>query len=256
MMITVRVLLISIFLSQVVGEDTCPISSTPADAKGPFYIANVPAETDRLAPEEQLSDPANVLYVEGTVYGSDCIPLKNARVEAWYAGEPDEEGNSYSVDASGNYRGNVLADDCGFYNFTQSFPILYTARPILHVHFRVSPEEDMNQELLVTQMYFEGMIPDSWSGDRNLQVVPIETAADGARSVVFNLHVNTAGTAEIQTCEVLAQTGGSTPPAGDNENGTEDDAPTSTGALTLSRGNILVALSTFFLLLKANEDFF
>ena len=36
------------------------------------------------------------------------------------------------------YRGQVVTDECGRYNFSQAFPALYPTRPILHDHFRTT----------------------------------------------------------------------------------------------------------------------
>jgi protocatechuate 3,4-dioxygenase beta subunit len=193
------------------AAETCPTRLTAADAEGPFYLANVPP-TGLLAPASQLNQPGKVLHVAGTVYGDDCIPLSKARVEAWYAGDPDNQGNFYSLGGANNdYRGSVVTDDCGAYNFTQTFPAVYPSRPILHVHFRVSTLTD-NQELLVTQMYFEGMVP-TWiesSPSRALQIVSVDTAQDGVRSTVFDMYVNSPGTADPETCGIITATSANT----------------------------------------------
>jgi protocatechuate 3,4-dioxygenase beta subunit len=186
------------------ASETCPAKLTAADAKGPFYLANIPP-TGLLAPVSLLNQPEKVLLVAGTIYGDDCLPLSKVRVEAWYAGDPDDQGNFYSLGGANNdYRGSVVTDNCGAYKFTQTFPALYPSRPILHVHFRVSTVTD-DQELLVTQMYFEGMVPTSFesSPSRALQIVSVDTAQDGVRSTVFNMYVNSPGTADSEICGII-----------------------------------------------------
>ena len=189
------------------AAETCPARLTAADVEGPFYLANIPP-TGLLAPASQLKQPEKVLLVSGTVFGDDCIPLSQARVEAWYAGDPDDQGNFYSLGGANNdYRGSVMTDDCGAYNFTQTFPALYPQRPILHVHFRVSTVTD-GQELLVTQMYFAGMVPTSIESlpSRALQIVSVDTAQDGVRSTVFDMYVDSPGTADPEICGIVGAT--------------------------------------------------
>lgn len=125
-----------------------------------------------------------------------------------------------------------MTDDCGAYNFKQTFPVVYPSRPILHVHFRVSAVTDV-QELLVTQMYFEGMVP-AWlesSPSRALQIVSVGMAQDGVRSTV----VNSPGTADPEICGIVnvASANSSFPsvaPAQEegSTNPTSTTAPTST----------------------------
>lgn len=180
----------------VVAAQTCPSDVTSSDALGPFYLAGAPL-TDRLAPEEQLSDPNLRLVVQGTVYGQDCVPMANVLVEPWYAGLPDENGDSYSSSGSSlNYRAQVVADECGRFNFTATFPESYSARPIRHIHYRVSHSEGT---LLVTQQYFEGSILDGFNPDES-QITPLVTDEDGARITTFDIYVSGAGTADAVAC--------------------------------------------------------
>ena len=162
---------------------------TPRDAKGPFYLP-LPNRTSLLAPPSQLENPEQVFHISGTLYGNDCMPLTNTLVEAWYAGEPDSLGNFYSVAGSDlDYRGAVVSDDCGMYEMTQTFPAVYPARPILHVHFRIATLKE-DQELLVTQMYFEDQVPASFVTSRKLQIVNVNQDMSGERSSVFDITVN------------------------------------------------------------------
>jgi protocatechuate 3,4-dioxygenase beta subunit len=166
---------------------------TPEDMLGPFYEPNS-ISSDRIGPEELLSDPAQRLHVAGTVFrrrNDSCVSgVPNVVVELWYAGPPDANGNYYRTD---EYRGQVVTDSDGRYNFTQTFPALYPTRPMLHNHFRLSTLE--GEELLVTQMYFLGNTTGFVSEvdeARTLQVVDLQRTAEGARSVEFNVYVEYA----------------------------------------------------------------
>jgi protocatechuate 3,4-dioxygenase beta subunit len=190
-------------------EEECtlqqPLQQTPSDQLGPFYLSNSPL-SPLMAPEDLLNDPARRLEVRGRVLSSslvapaaDCnnnntnkVGLAGVSVEMWYAGEPDADGNYYQDD---EYRGQVVTDECGYYELVQTFPALYPTRPILHDHFRLSKN---GQELLVTQMYFIGTDADqgyfvSSSADnaaREMQAVNILQNSNGTRSVEFDMYVD------------------------------------------------------------------
>lgn len=178
-----RVVFILQFLKSAFCQ-TCPSDQTPTDALGPFYVASAPISTV-IGPEDLLQDPSNRLEVTGNVLSvHDCTKgLSGVTIEIWYAGE---EG--YRDD---EYRGMFVTEECGKYNYTQTFPFLYTGRP-LHVHIRASRG---NEELLVTQMYFVGQEV-GYRPSRSLQAVEITEASDGSRSVVFDIFVDAEGDSE------------------------------------------------------------
>lgn len=182
------------------ASQTCQSDTTPSDARGPFYLGGAP-ETNRLAPEEQLSNASNLLVMTGVVYGRDCIPMANVLVEPWYAGLADENGNTYSVAGSSlQYRAQIRTDECGKYEFTSTFPESYPGRPIRHIHYRVSDE----RELLVTQLYFEGFISTGFNPDES-QISPLELdTTDGSRRGKFNIYVGFDGTANATVCDAKA----------------------------------------------------
>jgi len=185
------------------AQQTCPSEVTPADSEGPFYVGGAP-DTNRLAPEEQLNDPTNVLIVKGTVYGNDCVPMVNTMIEPWYAGVPDENGDPYSVAGSSLlYRARIYSDECGHYEYTSTFPVVYPGRPIQHIHYRVSDQE---RELLVTQLYFEGYIPAAYAPDAS-QIGIIETDDNGTRRTTFDMYVAGAGTANATSCGAVVGDG-------------------------------------------------
>mmetsp|Transcript_32389 Transcript_32389/g.48088 ORF Transcript_32389/g.48088 Transcript_32389/m.48088 type:complete len:284 (+) Transcript_32389:121-972(+) len=186
-----------------VVSQTCSAGTvTPADQEGPFFIAGSPV-SDRIAPENELAVTSDVLYVEGTVYGNDCVPMDTVLLEPWYAGaglgDYSEEGGDLE------YRGQIFTDSCGRYSYTQTFPISYPGRPIRHVHFIVSTQ-DGSSRLLTTQMYFKDDPTNSFI-KTDLQMRELVTNGDGSRSILFDMYLNTPGTGDVSACAA-----GSAPP--------------------------------------------
>lgn len=179
------------------NQEDAPILLTTTDALGPFYVAGSPMNST-IAPPQFLLDRSDLFVVRGKVLGNDCIPVANAQVEAWYAGEQDANGDFYS---DTNYRGQVVADDCGSFEFQQTFPALYPLRPIPHIHYRISSAAG-SIELLVTQLYFEGVIPAQFNPD-STKISRIVNEADGSRSAEFNIYVSIPGTANVEACKLL-----------------------------------------------------
>ena len=168
----------------------CSSAETPNDQLGPFYVAG--SETSsRIAPEDLLADPNQRFLVYGTVLKTGtCVGVPDIVVEAWYAGPPNAENDYYQPN---EYRGQVVTNALGEYNFTQVFPALYPTRPILHNHFRLSTTA--GEELLVTQMYFygtgNGYVTDR--STRTLQAVDTTLDMSGARQAEFNMYIDVSG---------------------------------------------------------------
>jgi protocatechuate 3,4-dioxygenase beta subunit len=171
-------------------NSTLTAKFTPTDALGPFYLPNSP-KTPIIAPRPQLIDPGNVFVVTGQVIGNNCVPLANAQIEAWYAGET-------VFYHAAQFRGQVFADDCGRFLFTQTFPAVYSDRPVPHIHYRVSTPDSATL-LLVTQLYFQGLIPTGFAPD-STQIAQVEFQPDGSRTAHFNVYVNAPGTANVSIC--------------------------------------------------------
>lgn len=187
-----------LLLSTAAAAQSCPATVTDSDMLGPFYVT--PPNTDRLAPEEQLSDPNRRLVVSGTVYGQDCVPMADVHVEPWYAGLPDGNGDKYSKAGSAlDYRGSVVTDGCGNYEYTATFPEIYPQRPIRHIHYRLSDSVD-GRELLVTQQYFEGHIPDRFGNLDGTKITSLTRDDDGTRRTTFDIHLDEIGTADPTAC--------------------------------------------------------
>ena len=178
------------------NQNDAPILLTTTDALGPFYVAGSPMNST-IAPPQFLLDISDLFVVHGKVLGNDCAPLADAQVEAWYAGEQDANGDFYS---DSNYRGQVVADRCGKFEFQQTFPALYPGRPIPHIHYRISSAN--GTELLVTQLYFEGVIPARFNPD-STKISTIVNEPDGSRSAEFNIYVSVPGTADVEICKLL-----------------------------------------------------
>jgi len=214
-------LFFSLYLAGTTQGQSCPAEGTPTDMLGPFYVANS-RMSGMIGPDELLRIPEQRLIVSGRVLSSmDCsLGVAGVSVEVWYAGQPDSDGNFYQDD---EYRGQVVTDDCGYYNFTQTFPALYPTRPILHSHFRLSKDD---QELLVTQMYFIG----EGSGyvdreSRQLQAVEVNRILDGSRSVEFDIFVDMEGDSSVcgddvtsvQNTDSVTPTSGTATTVGDEQ---------------------------------------
>lgn len=190
------------FLVAIKGEDACQtdaIQFTTTDALGPFYVGES-ERTTVIAPRQLLINPADVFTVNGKVIGNDCVPLAGARVEAWYAGLGI--GSMDGVYLDDGFRGQVLTDACGNFQFTQTFPGVYPQRPIPHIHYRISSADDT--ELLVTQLYFEGAIVAGFSPD-DTKISTVTNEADGSRSAQFNVYVSIPGTADMSACRVSGE---------------------------------------------------
>jgi protocatechuate 3,4-dioxygenase beta subunit len=208
---TLRVVFTIVFLSPsstnwmiaigVVNGQTCS-SNTRTDLLGPFYFGNI-NRTTLLAPINEINDPLKRLEIVGRVFSTkNCVdgkkyyPISNVLIEAWYAGTPDETGEMYQPD---QYRGKMITNKCGYYSFIQSFPELYTTRPIYHTHFRLANSTN-NKEYLITQMYFRGTGNGYYTvgSGRDLQAVTVRTRADGSRRARFNIFLNIPGNKKCQ----------------------------------------------------------
>ncbi|CAB9510810.1 PKD [Seminavis robusta] len=189
--------------NNVTEAATC-ILDTPSTAASEnpelFYVPNAPLR-NRLTSEEVLSDPENVLVIEGKVLGNDCTPVPNVIIEVWYAGPQDGQGNFYSpVGSDLDHRGILVADDCGSFTITQTYPVQYLGSPL--VHFRVSLPGDEDEPLLITEMYFEESLVAAQQPDYS-QIVEVLNQDDGSRLTQFNMHVDIPGSGRLADCDVV-----------------------------------------------------
>ncbi len=114
---------------------------TAEQTEGPFYKPRSPRRADLREPGT-LGRP---LTLTGQVLTRFCRPVTGAVVDLWHA---DEKGN---YDNSGSrYRGHVLTDEQGRYQFRTIVPALYPGRT-RHYHVKVIKD---GRPHLTTQLYF------------------------------------------------------------------------------------------------------
>jgi len=134
------------------GNSKCNV--TMADQEGPFFEAGAP-NTNMLVPESERTSK-DFLLLTGRVLDKNCNPIRNAKVQCWYAG-----GNPVHYTfppAHLWYRGYVLTDKGGRYSFDATFPGVYDIRPIIHYHMKAITKI----KTLTTQIYFKGHIPPAY----------------------------------------------------------------------------------------------
>lgn len=128
---------------------------TPADAEGPFYPIELPADSDndllRVMGRDEPS-PGQTAYVSGRVMDIHGVPIDGARVEIWQCdaggvyhhprdgGDPDRRFQGF---------GAIATDRDGRYHFRTLRPVPYAGRTP-HIHYRVSAP---GFERLTTQLY-------------------------------------------------------------------------------------------------------
>lgn len=155
---------------------------TPKQTAGPFYPGdeNFRQEND-LTRVNGRKATGQVIYIEGIVRDSNCLPLKGARVEIWQACHSGkynhrEDPNPAKLDPNFKYWGETNTDENGAYIFKTILPGSYPAsdtwtRPP-HIHYRVNK---LGYEEMVTQLYFAGQKLNE--KDAILRQVPVEKRA-------------------------------------------------------------------------------
>lgn len=106
------------------------IGGTPRTIEGPLYVAGAPVSQGfaRLDDGKEEKD-AEVLFMQGTVYGADGKPVPNATVEVWHA---NLMGNYSFFDQSQspfNLRRTIVTDANGRYQFRSIVPMGYGCPP-------------------------------------------------------------------------------------------------------------------------------
>jgi protocatechuate 3,4-dioxygenase beta subunit len=114
---------------------------TAAQTEGPFYKPNSPQRADLREP----GFGGRPVVLTGVVLTRRCKPISRALVDLWHA---DDKGN-YD-DQGFRYRGHVLTDAEGRYEFHTIMPALYPGRT-RHYHVKVLVP---SRALLTTQLYF------------------------------------------------------------------------------------------------------
>ncbi len=141
---------------------------TAEQTEGPFYKPRSPRRADLREPGT-LGRP---LTLTGQVLTRFCRPVAGAVVDLWHA---DEKGN---YDNSGSrYRGHVLTDEQGRYQFRTIVPALYPGRT-RHYHVKVIKD---GRPLLTTQLYFPNEPANQRDGLFNRQL--LMKVADGSEGL-------------------------------------------------------------------------
>jgi protocatechuate 3,4-dioxygenase beta subunit len=136
------------------------LGPTPANALGPFYPAQKPADSD--ADLTQVAGhtgraTGTILYVTGRVLDTRGVPLAGAELELWQANAFGRYHHPSDTDASGPLDpafqgfGRLAADAEGRYRIKTIKPPPYSSRTP-HIHFIVAN----GATRLTTQMFFEG----------------------------------------------------------------------------------------------------
>jgi protocatechuate 3,4-dioxygenase beta subunit len=141
---------------------------TPANALGPFYPPQKPADSDadltRVDGRPQRAT-GTILYVFGRVVDSKGRPQAGAELELWQANAFGRYAHPADSDASGpldpNFQGygRLRADADGRYRITTIKPAPYGGRTA-HLHFNVAS----GSTRLTTQMFFEGELANERDG--------------------------------------------------------------------------------------------
>ena len=103
---------------------------TPRTIEGPLYVAGAPvAQGFARLDDGKDTEGAEVLFMQGTVYGADGKPVPNATVEVWHA---NLMGNYSFFDQSQspfNLRRTIVTDANGRYQFRSIVPMGYGCPP-------------------------------------------------------------------------------------------------------------------------------
>jgi catechol 1,2-dioxygenase len=145
--------------------------STPRTIEGPLYVAGAPESEGfaRLDDGSEIKD-ADVLFMQGTVYGANNEPLPAAKVEVWHANLLGNYSFFDKTQSAFNLRRTIVADANGRYQFRSTVPVGYgcppegTTQRLLdklgrhgrrpaHIHFFVSAP---GHRKLTTQINIDG----------------------------------------------------------------------------------------------------
>jgi protocatechuate 3,4-dioxygenase, beta subunit len=133
---------------------------TPANAEGPFYPPNKPADSD--ADLTQVAGHANrakgtTLHVAGRVLDIKGAPVPNAVIEVWQCNafgryiHPSDSESSGPLDPDFQGYARLVAGNDGAFRIKTIKPPPYGARTP-HIHYIVAS----SRTRLTTQMFFEG----------------------------------------------------------------------------------------------------
>ncbi|MGO4379020.1 catechol 1,2-dioxygenase [Pseudoduganella sp. RAF19] len=201
---------------------------TPRAIEGPLYVAGAPESVGYARLDDGTeSEQAEVLFMQGIVYGKDGKPVPNARVEVWHA---NLMGNYSFFDKSQsafNLRRSIITDEQGRYRFRSIMPMGYACPPDgatqllldqlgrhgnrpAHIHFFVTAN---GYRKLTTQINIDGdeYLWDDFAFASREGLVPEVKRTGGAEphaTIDFDFHLLpeavTAPSAEVQRVRAAA----------------------------------------------------
>ena len=113
---------------------------TAAQTEGPFYKPSSPQRADLREP----GFGGRPVVLSGHVVTRNCKPVPRVLVDLWHADDKGQYDNQGS-----RFRGHVLTDDAGRYQFRTIMPAQYPGRT-RHYHVKLVA----GRTLLTTQLYF------------------------------------------------------------------------------------------------------
>ncbi len=146
--------------ASTVSQSDDPLVLTPAQAEGPYYPVEIPADHDAdltVIEGAEASAAGETLVLEGTLLRADGSPIEAAVVEIWQTDafgvylHPDDPGFSGRDSAFQGF-GSATTDAEGAWTFHTILPEVYGSRP-RHIHAKVKVDEET---VLTTQIYFSG----------------------------------------------------------------------------------------------------
>lgn len=147
------------------------LGGTPRTIEGPLYVAGAPETVGFARLDDGLEiEEAELLFMQGTIFGANGEPLRGAKVEVWHA---NLMGNYSFFDQSQskfNLRRTIITDADGRYQFRSTMPKGYgcppegTTQRLLtllgrhgqrpaHIHFFISAADHRK---LTTQINIDG----------------------------------------------------------------------------------------------------
>ena len=133
--------------------DPASCDLTGSDIEGPFHLPNAPFRNNF----DLYGDSGTTLILQGQLFQQDTtncrVPI-NGTIDFWHA---DPSGNYDNTSTDMKYRGLVQTDANGFFELTTLLPGRYLNGSLYrprHIHVKIYDQN--NQEVLTTQLYFEG----------------------------------------------------------------------------------------------------